>query len=665
MKVQTSFATSAGRVIAWLLAPVALVGVLVIGDRIVATGHPYSETLRSAGAAPFVVSILACWLVGVVLTWRVVGNIVGWLFLALGTSITVSGLTDAYAEYALRAAPGSLPLGKTAAVLGDASFAWWFLFLALCLQLTPTGRPLTPRWRPVVFATVVSGLVFQFAALLRSTPLEGANADLVSPLALASMAGPMAALAATAMAILGICLLASVYAIVARFRHSRGEEHRQMLWLVVGVAPLPLCLLASFLAAYTDHASRAGWSVAVGVLSLAVGAGFSIVKYRLYGVEEVVGQAVAYVVATTAVILAYGVVVLVITGSIPGVSSGSTATTVLATLAAAGVALPAYRWVRTVVDRRFNRRRFDAVRMIRTGLKGPSPDLGLLMIEALGDLSVRILFPAGAAGWVSSDGREALPGGNVIDVVRRDITAARIEFDPRRSDPGVVEAVAREAAAEIDNLGLRAELARQLQQIRESRSRLAGAHLEERRRMERDLHDGAQQRLLAIALQLQSARVNGADAVLREEVDRAVVHLGSAVQELRDLASGLQPAALSGGGLQAALEELAARTPLRMDLQVIDRRFAPAVEGAAWFVIAEAVSNVVKHAGVDTLLITISVEASQLHVAVSDGGVGGADKLGRGLQGLADRVAALGGTLAVHDREPHGTKVEAWFPCAS
>ena len=664
MKVQLSFAMSAGRVVAWLLAPVALVGALVIESRIAATGHPYSETLRTAGGAPFIVSILACWLVGVVLTWRVAGNAVGWLFLALGTSITATGLADDYAEFALRAAPGSLPYGELAAVLGDASFAWWFLFIALCLQLTPTGRPMTMRWRPVLYVTVVSGLVFQVAALLRSAPLEGANARLISPFAIASLAGPMATLATTAIAILGICLLASVYATYARFRHSRDDERRQMLWLVVGVAPLPLCISASALAAYANRDSLAGWLVALGVIALAIGAGFSIVKYRLYGVEEIVGQAVAYVMATGVVVLAYGVVVLVMTRSIPGVGSGSTLTTVLATLAAAGAALPAYRRVRSGVDRRFNRRRFDAVRMVRAGLAAPSPDLDVLMIDALGDPSIRILFPAGDAGWVSSDGRPVLPGGQVVDVVRRETMAAKIEFDPQTTDRGTVEAVAREAAAEIDNLGLRAELARQLQQISESRARLAGAHLEERRRMERDLHDGAQQRLLAIALQLQSARVNGADEVLRQEVDRAVSHLGFAVQELRDLAGGLQPAALAGGGLQAAVEELAGRTPLQVEAHVIDQRFDPTIEGAAWFVIAEAVSNVVKHAGVDSLLIEASADGSRLRIAVTDEGIGGADKSGRGLQGLADRVAALGGSLEVRDRAPHGTRVEASFPCA-
>jgi signal transduction histidine kinase len=242
---------------------------------------------------------------------------------------------------------------------------------------------------------------------------------------------------------------------------------------------------------------------------------------------------------------------------------------------------------------------------------------------------------------------------------------ARIEFDPQRTENSVVEAVGHEAAAEIDNLGLRAELARQVEEVTESRARLAGAHLEERQRIERDLHDGAQQRILAIALQLRSARVNGADDALRDEVDRAIADLGLTVQELRDLASGLQPAALAGGGLRAAIEDLASRIPLQLDLDVVDRRFQPNLESAAWFVVAEAVANAVKHARTDQVTISVRNSGSHLDIRVTDGGVGGANPHGSGLQGLADRVAALGGSLTVGENEPHGTTVEARFPCES
>jgi signal transduction histidine kinase len=294
-----------------------------------------------------------------------------------------------------------------------------------------------------------------------------------------------------------------------------------------------------------------------------------------------------------------------------------------------------------------------------------TPDLDALLTAALHDPGARILYPAEGSAWVTSDGHDVLPGRESVDVWRHGALTAKIEFDAKHNDRSVVEALANEAAAEIDNVALRAELARQLELVSESRSRLAKAHLEERRRIERDLHDGAQQRLLAIALQLQSAQVNGGTNVLRDEVDRAVGQLALTVQELRDLAGGLQPAALAGGGLLAAVVDLASRIPLNIAYDVVDQRFPASIEGAAWFVIAEATANAVKHAAVDDVSITVKVEQSALRVVVADRGVGHAFAQGGGLQGLADRVSALRGCLRVIENLPHGTIIEAELPCVS
>jgi signal transduction histidine kinase len=358
-------------------------------------------------------------------------------------------------------------------------------------------------------------------------------------------------------------------------------------------------------------------------------------------------------------------VVLTLARTVPGVEPGSVPTTVLATLAAGAVALPAYRWGRDLVDRRFNRRRFDALRILRAGLEEAAPDLPDLMRRAAHDPALAVAFPDPDVAWVNLDGKPTATHGAFVDVGRPGGTAARIYFDPARVDREVVKAMAQLASAEVDNLRLRAELARQLEQTRKSRARLAGAHLAERQRMERDLHDGAQQRLLGIALQLQSARLNGDPTLLSRETGHAIDQLRTAVQELRDLAHGLQPQSLATGGLRAAVEDLAGRIPLRLDLAVVDGRFDQGVESAAWFVIAEAVANAVKHAGVDRIGVEVTAHDGVLRVTVSDEGVGGADPGGSGLQGLGDRVAALGGSLRVAGRDPSGTLVEAVLPCAS
>ena len=218
----------------------------------------------------------------------------------------------------------------------------------------------------------------------------------------------------------------------------------------------------------------------------------------------------------------------------------------------------------------------------------------------------------------------------------------------------------------MDNVALRAELARQVELIRESRARLSTAHLEERRRIERDLHDGAQQRLLAIALQLRSARLNGDGEVLVAETDRAIAELQATVQELRTLAAGLQPAALAGGGLLAAVADLAARAPAGG----LVRRGGRAVP------VRPRERRLVRgRRGRDERREALRRRPGHRSGA-PDGGrrsasrsgtraVGAADASGSGLQGLADRVAAVGGSLRVSEVDPHGTDVEAVFPCAS
>jgi signal transduction histidine kinase len=648
------------RAVTWPVTPALTLGTVWADQR--QPGPMFPDASTAASVFTYLIGLTVCWAVGVALTGRVFHQPAGWAFLGLSAVLAWAGFTDEYTALAL-GSKQDYPYGELFAVFGDSSWLWWFVFIALCLQFTAAIRPTSRRWRLLPWLTIVCGVLSQVASLLRTTPLES-QPRLVSPWAVESISPVMETLAFVAIIVLGLCVLASVYVLVAAFRRARGEERQQLLWLVAGATPVAPCVVASFALSYAGNDAAAALPLTLAIIALALGAGFSVAKYRLYDVERVVSESVSYALASGTVIVVFGLVVVVITRSIPALSSTARWPISVATLAAAGVARPAYVWARNAVDRRFNRRRFDAVQMVRRGLHQTGIDIENLLREALGDPRARVVFPGQDGGWVTSSGHAAELVGRTVDVPRDRRVAARIEFDPTQTEDSVVQAVGHEAAAEIDNLGLRAELARQLELITESRARLAGAHIEERQRIERDLHDGAQQRILAIALQLRSARVNGADGALRDEVDRAIEDLGLTVQELRDLASGLQPAALAGGGLRAAIEDLASRIPLRMDVDVVDRRFQPNIESAAWFMVAEAVANAVKHAQVDRVSISVKHTGPHLDIEVTDGGVGGADAHGSGLQGLADRVAALGGSLAVHEHQPHGTRVEARFPCA-
>ncbi|RYP86270.1 hypothetical protein EKO23_09970 [Nocardioides guangzhouensis] len=645
------------RWVTWPLVPALMLGTFASD---VARADGVRSTALVADAV-VVATMVACWLVGLVVTGQAPDQPAGWAFLGLGTALAWSAFCDEYSELG-RLDQRDVPAWKLFATLGDTSFVWWFVFLTLVLLYTPPGpRRGMARWLPTV--TVFAGVVFQVMALLRSTPLDRPREELSSPLAVPAVSSAAELLGAVALYALATCLLASVVLLVGAWRRAEGETRRQLLWLVAGALPLAPAVIAAFVVSVTDHTEVAALVLGAAMVSLVVGAGLSVLRYRLYDVERVVTESAAWAIASAAVLLAYVAVVVVVSRS-SSIDAGSRPTTIVATLAGVGVARVSYLWGRRAIGRRVNPARFRAVEAVRAGLAHPSPDLDELVAGVLGPRA-RVIYPTATGGWVTSSGLSAEPSTDGVDVRRHQDLVARLEFDPRENDREVVDAVAREAGAEMDNVALRAELERQVALIRESRARLSTAHLEERRRIERDLHDGAQQRLLAIALHLQSARLNGDSAVLDAETDRAIAELQSTVQELRSLAAGLQPAALAGGGLLAAVSELAARAPLTISYDVVDERFPADLESAAWFVVAEAVTNAVKHSGAHQVAVLVRRTPSALCVEVCDQGTGAADAAGNGLQGLADRVAAVGGSLQVSDAVPHGTRVQAVFPCAS
>ena len=229
---------------------------------------------------------------------------------------------------------------------------------------------------------------------------------------------------------------------------------------------------------------------------------------------------------------------------------------------------------------------------------------------------------------------------------------------PIHDETGAVESI---VAAGLDVT----EHRRQEEEIRASRGRIVAAGDQERRRLERNLHDGAQQRLvsLSLALRLAQAKLDTDPAAVPEILAGASDELALALEELRELARGIHPAVLTDRGLDAALEGLAARTPLAVELEPVGRRLPEPIEAAAYYVVSEAVTNVVKHASATS--VKVAVEAVNGHVAieVADDGIGGADAAsGSGLRGLADRLDALEGRLTVESEPGSGTRVLAEIP---
>jgi signal transduction histidine kinase len=291
---------------------------------------------------------------------------------------------------------------------------------------------------------------------------------------------------------------------------------------------------------------------------------------------------------------------------------------------------------------------------------------------ALGDPSLRLAY------WLPELGAYADLEGLGVDVDEKPGRAVtRIDRDGRPvavmlhdaallDAPELLEAVSAAADIALENARLHVELHTQLDELKESRARLVEASHDERRRLERNLHDGAQQRLVAMSLELaMMERRLRQDPALAGQVERLRGELGECMEELRDLARGLHPSVVTSHGLRAALDTLAAHSPVRVRLDPGDLpRLPEPIEVAIYFFVAECLTNVAKYARAREASVTVRLADGEVTAVVADDGVGGADPhAGSGLLGLADRVEALGGRLEVDSPAGGGTRVSARLPC--
>jgi signal transduction histidine kinase len=307
-----------------------------------------------------------------------------------------------------------------------------------------------------------------------------------------------------------------------------------------------------------------------------------------------------------------------------------------------------------------------------------SAQLESALRHALGDPSLNLLvFDSETAVWRDAAGRPIAPPLEtsqraVMQLVSgKDEPMAAVLHDPAlREDPALVAAAAAVLRFAVENERLAADLRRQLAELRASRARVLEAAEQERTRIERDLHDGVQQRLLAVALSLQEARQQARrdfpQGRFLAGLEETAEMLLAAIDELRETARGIHPALLSDEGLGLAVTSLARRAAVPVSLELeLDGRLPPAVETTAYYVVAEALTNITRHARASTAHVRIARFAELLEVEVSDDGDGGADaSRGSGLRGLADRLDAVAGRLEIDSPAQGGTRLRALIPCA-
>ena len=474
-------------------------------------------------------------------------------------------------------------------------------------------------------------------------------------------------------------LFAGLLAIRLRLRRSVGIERLQTLWLAWAAALIPLGLLICA-SAWLVFGGLVGEAVFPFLLvmqaAVAAAVGLAVARYRLYAIERLINRTLVYALLTLLLAGAYIGIALALGVAL---GRGSAWATAAATLAVALGFRPFRALVQNGVDRRFNRARFDALRRVRAfeqhvreGRRAPE-EIGAVLAQALGDPLAELLF------WLPASERHARVSGELVDElppdgrahspIRRDgVPTGVLLHDPallQRRD--LLDGILAAATLSIEIARLRVEVRLQLAEVHASRARIVEAGYEERRRLERDLHDGAQQRLVSLGMRirrLQRSLPREAD-ILRPALDQIVGEVGSAIADLRQIAAGVRPARLDDG-LAAALQDLARVSPIPVKVEAPIGRLAASVEAAAYFVACEALTNAVKHASASKVALRAVRDNGALHVSVSDDGVGGAvARRGSGLTGLHDRVAAHGGTLEIVSPRGGGTRVEVAIPCNS
>ena len=548
------------------------------------------------------------------------------------------------------------------ALAGDLAFAAGFLCLGLLLATYPDGIVASPaqRWLGRL------GSVWVLVAVLLEAGSSRAELALTGAV---DRPWPRPLVEAHIVGTTPLLVVAGVVILVIRARRAMGPEAAAMGWAKLAGAILALLLLAA--PAATVLVSARGWAVAfictVAVLPFVLLAGLS--HHRLLEVDVYIVRTLARGTLALAIVTAYAVAVALAARHAVLVA---VVLTIVAALAAgptlAALERLADRWVtrgqvgqrtilRSILDSLASRSSEECTawltRAIREGL-----DVSGVRLCADG----RVLASSGQVGQV----HESVPlrvGGKVV---------ATLECGPRRGGWGRVQRQTLQAAAPAVALAVRDarltdELRNRVDELSRSRARLVQAEDTARQRVERDLHDGAQQQLVALLAML------GVAASLVERGSPAAAPLGrarelaaDALQDLRTLVTGIYPPVLADRGLIAAIEARADLMPLpvRVDADEALRqtRFGADTESAAYFVVSEALTNVIKHAGVDRAFVAIELDDARLRVRVTDEGSGAVTEGGSGLSGLRDRVQALGGDFRVHGTPGVGTTVTACLP---
>jgi signal transduction histidine kinase len=628
-------------------------------------------------------------IVGALILRRHPGHALGCVAVVGGFCASLSAFAGAYAAYSY--AYGHL-LPATGFAVWARGWTWYpatSLLFVVAPALFPDGRLMSRRWRPIVWAAAagiliqllwvsLSQVMFGFPLADGPYPVDGALFDLLT----------------LASGVLWIVpFFAAVAALAVRVRRSGGVERQQLKWFLVAVGIGAVLWAGTFVASVVTHQPPYqnpyfDALIPLALLTMPIAIGVAILRHRLYDIDVVISRGLAYFGLAAFITAAYVVVVVGIglalgTGGRPNVG--------LSVLAMALVVV-LIQPVRARLQRLANRLVYGVPadpyavlgQLSRTPAAGDVDDALAQIAEAVARgtgskrARIRMLLPGGERRTSTWPADATGHFGKTVALTYGDETVGEIEADGS-GDQGLTEALTAQAGHALHTLRLSAELDDRLAQLEAqageltaSRTRLVQAQETERRRLERDLHDGIQQELVVLIAKARLAR-NQLDRDPAQAAETLAELQGSAqhaLADLRSLARGIHPAVLSSRGLVEAIGEMASRMPVGVrvaaDPALNEVRYAPEIEGAAYFVVAEGLANVLKHSGATEATVTISAGDSWLRLAIADDGRGfDQDSVQvSGLRGLRDRVEALGGHVEIDSRNS-GTRLDASLPTSN
>jgi signal transduction histidine kinase len=572
------------------------------------------------------------------------------------------------------------------------------------LGLFPSGRPERPVERRLLWIAAVWGLLLPVVCALCLPTLApgffagGDDPAVASPVHL-SVLGPLAGAASLAYRLYGVWTLVGVALLGARFRRSQGRRRRQIGWLHLGaglsvvLAWMPLFLTAWLVGQPTsDVISALLWPAA---LLFALGPMVVALRYDgVFGIDRPARRALA--ISATKVLLTLVQIAIAAAAGLVVARLAAPAVAVLAGVVVGVAFSPVRRQLERLADRWVFGARLDGYSLLSqfgaAVVRVPGPEQ---LLQELADtlrraldltwVQVRLAGPAGAG--MATVAASGTAGGEAaalaIPIIHNGETLGLIECGTRADgqllpeDRRQLEYLAAQVAAAARNVYLSAELAagvelirRQAQELTASRERMAASQDAERRRIQRNLHDGVQQEVVALSAKVGLVRQRlrrgepGGDELLAELQHE----LGVLLSDIRDVAYAIHPPVLTDRGLLEAIEAQASRLPVpmavRADPALRGVRFPPQIEATAWYALAEALSNVVKHAGAGEVEVALRHEAGTLALSVRDDGCGfdPARPRGLGLTGLADRLDTVGGTVTIHSGAGAGTAVSLRIP---